>query len=150
MHQLIRNENPAYYDPQRTLVTDNKGLFDALDNDLPQDDRKSTLEVPIIAEFMRRAMCRRRRCPHDRKAADAMTNFKGAHSEPLFRLWRHGMYTLKGEKTKLADRASQRQTGTVPWRKVSAISAATERNFLVPVPPEMRRSLSGLHECGTM
>ena len=27
---------------------DSKGLFDALDNDLPQDDRMSVLEVPII------------------------------------------------------------------------------------------------------
>ena len=61
-----------------------KGLFDALDNDLPQDDRKSALEVPIIAEFVRRAMCRPRWCPHNRNAADAMKNFKGAHSEPLF------------------------------------------------------------------
>ena len=33
MSQVIRNENPAYYDPQRTLVTDSKGLFDALDSD---------------------------------------------------------------------------------------------------------------------
>ena len=96
---------------------DPKGLFGALDNDLPQDDRKSALEVPIIAEFMRRAMCRPRWCAHDRKAADAMTKFKGAHSEPLLRLWRTGAYTLKGEKTELADRASQRQTGTVPRRK---------------------------------
>ena len=77
-------------DPQRkpSLLrsTEPKGLFDALDNDLPQDDRKSALAVPIIAEFMRRAMCRPRWCPHDRKAADAMTKFKEAHSEPLFRL----------------------------------------------------------------
>ena len=129
MPQVIRNENPAYYDPQSTLVMDSKGLFGALDNDLPQDDRKSlprddrksALEVPIIAEFMRRAMCRPRWCPHDRKAADAMTKFKGAHSEPLFILQRTGMYTLKGEKTELADRASQRQTGNSP-------TAQSERN----------------------
>ena len=29
-----------------------------LDNDPPQDDRKLAPEVPIIEEFMRRAMCR--------------------------------------------------------------------------------------------
>ena len=57
MPHVIRNENPAYYDPESTLVMDSKGLFDALDNDLPQDDRKSVLEVPIIEEFMRRARC---------------------------------------------------------------------------------------------
>ena len=77
MPQVIRNENPAFYDPPSTLVMDSKGLFDALDNDQPQDDRKSALEVPIIAEFMRGAMCRRRWCPHDRKAADAMTKVQG-------------------------------------------------------------------------
>ena len=50
MPHVIRNENPAYYDPESTLVMDSKDLFDALDNDLPQDDRKSALEVPIIEE----------------------------------------------------------------------------------------------------
>ena len=38
MPHVIRIENPAYYDPQSTLIMDSKGLFDALDNDLPQDD----------------------------------------------------------------------------------------------------------------
>ena len=98
MPHVIRNENPAYNDPESTLVMDSKGLFDALDNDLPQDDRESALEVPIIEEFMRRAMIRPRWGPHNRNAADAMTKFKGAHSEPLFTLLRTGMYTLKGEK----------------------------------------------------
>ena len=129
MPHVIRNENPAYYDPESTLVMDSKGLFDALDNDLPQDDRKSALEVPIIEEFMRRAMCRPRWCPHNRNAADAMTKFKGAHSEPLFTLLRTGMYTLKGEKSELADRATRRQVGTVPRHKVSAVRSVTERVF---------------------
>ena len=47
MPHVIRNENPACYDPESTLA---KGVFDALDNDLPQDDRKSALEVPFIKE----------------------------------------------------------------------------------------------------
>ena len=64
---------------------DSKGLFDALDNDLLQDDRKSALEVPIIEEFMRRAMCRPRWCPHNRNAADAMTKLKGAIEGISFR-----------------------------------------------------------------
>ena len=37
-----------------------------------------------------------------------MTKFKGAHSEPLLTLLRTGMYTLKGEKSELADRANLR------------------------------------------
>ena len=62
MPHVIRNEHPDFCDPESTLVVDSKGLFDALDNDLPQDDRKSALEVPIVEEFMRRAMCRPRWC----------------------------------------------------------------------------------------
>ena len=131
MPHVIRNENPAYYDPESTLVMDSKGLLDGLDNDLPQDDRKSALEVVIIEEFMRRAMCRPRWCPHNRNAADAMRKFKGAPSEPLFTLLRTGMYTLKCEKTDLADRATQRQVGSVPRRKVSAAKSVTERVFFL-------------------
>ena len=130
MPHVIRNENPNYYDPESTLVMDSRGLFDALDNDLPHDDRKAALEVPIIEEFMRRAMCRLRWCPHNRNCADAMTKFKGAQSEPLFNLLTTGMYTLQSVKNELADRANQRQTVTIP-HKVSAIGAATVRNFFV-------------------
>ena len=111
---------------------ESKGLFGASDNYLSQEHRKSALEVPIIEEFMRRAMCRSRWCPHNRNAAGAMPQFKGAHSEPLFALLRTGMYTLKGEKNELADRASQRQTGTVPRHKVLTIRAA--RTFFVHTP----------------
>ena len=150
MPHVIRNENPNYYDPESTLVMDSKGLFDALDNDLPHDDRKSPLEVPIIEEFMRRAMCRPRWCPHNQNAADAMAKFKGAHSKPLPNLSRTGMYTLRGEKNELADRASQRQTGTVPRHEVSAIRAATERIFFVHTSLGLRGSLSGVPEGGTM
>ena len=133
---VIRNDNPAYYDPESTLVMDSTGLFDALDNDLPQDNRKSALEAPIIEEFLRRAMCRPRWCLHNRNAADAMTKFKGAHSEPLFTLLRTGMYTLKVEKSELADRATLRQTGTVPRYKVSAVKSVTERVFIVHMPSD--------------
>ena len=45
MPHVIHNENSNYYDPESTLVMDSNGLFDALDNDLPHDDRKSPLEV---------------------------------------------------------------------------------------------------------
>ena len=135
MPHVLRNENPAYYDAESTLVMDSKGLFDALDNDLPEDDRKSALEVPIIEEFMRRAMCRPRWCPHNRNAADAMTKFK--HSEPLFTLLRTGMYTLKGEKSELADRASLRKVGTVPRHKVSAVKSVTERVFFLFICPRI-------------
>ena len=130
-HVIPQRKSSLYYDPGSTLVMGSKGLFDALDNDLPQDDRTSALEVPIIEEFMRRAMCRPRWCPHNRNAADAMTKFKGAHSEPLFTWLRTGMYTLKGEKSELADRATLRQIGTVPRHIVSAVRAVTEHAFFL-------------------
>ena len=56
MPHVIRNENSACYDLESTLVMDSKGLLAALDNDLSQDDRKSSLEVPISEVFMRRAV----------------------------------------------------------------------------------------------
>ena len=60
------------------------------------------------------------------------------------------MYTLKGVKNELAERVSQRQTGTVPRNKVSAIRAVTERTFFVHTLLGMRRSLSGVPEGGAM
>ena len=88
-----------------------------------------------LSSCSRRFVCRPRWCPHNRNAADAMTKFKGAHSEPLFTLLRTGMYTLKGEKAELADRATQRQVGTEPRHKVSAVKSVTERVFfLVHMP----------------
>ena len=136
MPHVIRNEDPAYYDPESTLVMDSKGLFDALDNYLPRMTGNLLSEVPTIEEFMRRAMCRPRWCSHNRNAADAMTKFKGAHSEPSFTLRRTGMYTLKSEKSELADRATQRQVGTVPRHKVSAVRSVTERAFFVHMPSD--------------
>ena len=75
---VIRSENPKYYDPESSLVTDSNGLFDALDNDLPQDDRKSALEVAIIEEFTRRAMCRPRRCPTHSECSRCFDEIQGS------------------------------------------------------------------------
>ena len=105
--------------------------------------------MPIIEEFMRRAMCRPRWCPHNRNAADAMTKFKGVHSEPLFTLLRTEMYTLKGEKAELADRATLRQVRSVPRHKVSAVKSVTERTFC-SYAIGLRESLSGVREGGAM
>ena len=127
-----------------------KRLFDALDNDLLQDDRKSALEVPIIEEFMRRAMCRPRWCPHNRNAADAMTKFKGAHSEPLFTLLRTGMHTLKGEKSGLPDRAKS----TTNWNCTTTQSERCQirdgTNLFCSYAIGLRGSLSGVPEGGAM
>ena len=53
------------------------------------------------------------------------------HSEPLFMLLRTGMYTLKGEKSELADRATLRKVGTVQRHKVRAVESVTERVFFL-------------------
>ena len=45
MPHVIRN-----YDPESTLVMDSKGLFDALDYDLPQDDRKLALKNLCVVQ----------------------------------------------------------------------------------------------------
>ena len=58
--------------------------------------------------------------------ADALTKFKGSAFGAVVRT---GMYTLKGEKSELADRATLRQFGTVPRHKVSAVKPVTERVF---------------------
>ena len=150
MPHVIHNENPAYYDPESTLVMDSKGLFDALDNDLPQDDPKSALDVPIIEEFMRRAMCRPRWCAHNRNAADAMTKFKGAHSEPLFTLLRTGMYTLEGEKI----RVGRSCKSTTNWNCTTTHSERSQirdgTNLFCSYAIGLRGSLSGVPEGGAM
>ena len=114
---------------------DSKGLFDALDNELPQDDRKSALEVPIISEFMNRTKARARWVPHNKNPSDALTKFKGAHVQPLLDLLNHGVYTLRGERDELATRATQKLTGTVPRHKISAARHAANRTATVVKKP---------------
>ena len=86
MPYVVWDENPDYRDPESTLVMNSKGLHDSLDNELPQDDRKSALEVPIINEFLKRVGGRARWLPHKFNPADAMTKIIGAHLEPLWQL----------------------------------------------------------------
>ena len=148
MPHVLRNENPAYLDPESTLVMASKGLFDALDNDLHQDDRNLLWKCQSFEEFMRRAMCRPRWCTHNRNATDAMTKFKEAHSEPLFTLLRTGMCTLKGEKSELADRTNLLQTGTAPRQKSERSQIRDGTNLFCSYAIGLRGSLSGVPEGG--
>ena len=52
------------------------------------------------------------------------------------------MYMLDGEKNELADRAVQRQTGTVLRHKVSATKAVTESTFFGHTPLGLRETPS--------
>ena len=148
MPHVVRQENPSFRDPESTIVMDSKGLFDALDNELPQDDRKSALEVPIIVEFLRRINGRSRWVPHNKNPADALTKFKGAHMQPLIEMLKTGMYTLRGEREELETRANQKLQGSVPRHKISAVNSSSDEprcpqpTFFVHVNPDspFRRS----------
>ena len=133
---VVRDENPDYRDPESILVMDSKGLHDSLDNELPQDDRKSALEVPIITEFLKRVGGRARWVPHNFNPADAMTKIVGAHLEPLWKLLKTGMFTLRGEREELADRAEQKKVGTVPRHKVGAKQIREKHATLMCAAPE--------------
>eukprot|EP00973_Karenia_brevis_P073817 10260073-Karenia_brevis.AAC.1 len=50
---VLRTERTEVKDPLCTMRSDSKGLF-ALNNELPQDDKKIATETPIIEEQMRR------------------------------------------------------------------------------------------------
>ena len=75
---------------------------------------------------------------HNRNAADTVTKFKGAHSEPVSTCCELECTRLKGEKNEWADRAAQRPPGTVPRHKVSATQAVTESTFFVHTPRGLR------------
>eukprot|EP00973_Karenia_brevis_P021922 3016124-Karenia_brevis.AAC.1 len=70
------------------MISDSKGLYDALNNELPQDDRKSATETPIVEEQMRRMHGRCHWVPHNYNSADALTKLKCAHLAPLMELLR--------------------------------------------------------------
>eukprot|EP00973_Karenia_brevis_P011649 1576508-Karenia_brevis.AAC.1 len=91
------------------MISGSKGLFYALNNELPQDDKKSATETQIIEEQMRRMHGRSRWVPHNYNPADALTKLKGAHLAPLMERLRTGMYHLKTEEAQLASRAEEKE-----------------------------------------
>eukprot|EP00973_Karenia_brevis_P064797 9000026-Karenia_brevis.AAC.1 len=65
------------------MISDSKGLFDALNNELPQDAEKGATETSVIEEQMKRMLGRCRWVPHNHNPADALTKLKGDHLAPL-------------------------------------------------------------------
>ena len=51
---VLRTDRPEVQDPLCALITDSKGVSDALHNELPQDDTRSAFEMPIIEQLARR------------------------------------------------------------------------------------------------
>ena len=63
---VLRTDRPEIIDPFASLVSDSKGVFDALNNELPQDDKKAAVEMPIIEELLARSFGRSRWVPHNK------------------------------------------------------------------------------------
>ena len=102
------------------MLSDSKGLYDALNNELPQDDKKSAVEMPIIEQMLRRMNGRSRWIPHNFNPSDGLTKLKGAHLAPLLDLLKSGFYHLKTEDARLQERAEQKeQLGHVQRNKQS-------------------------------
>eukprot|EP00973_Karenia_brevis_P090620 12403463-Karenia_brevis.AAC.1 len=47
---VLRSDRPEVKDPLCAMISDSECLFDVLNNELLQDDKKSATETPIIEE----------------------------------------------------------------------------------------------------
>ena len=83
---VLRTDRTEVQDPLCTLITDSKGVYDALNNELPQDDKKSEVDMPIIEQIMTMVNGRCRWIPHNFNLRDALTKIKGAHLQPCLDL----------------------------------------------------------------
>ena len=80
-----------------------------LKNELPQDDKKSAVEMPIIEEMLKRMNGRSRRIPHNYNPSDGLTKLKGAHLAPMMDLLLTGFYHLRTEGAQLKERAVEKE-----------------------------------------
>ena len=63
--------------------------------------------------------------PHDRNPTDALTKFRGAHVEPLFRLLKDGKFHVKPEEVELERKKQAKETlGYVPRPKTGVRAMA--------------------------
>jgi len=115
---VMRTERAEVVDPEFSLLSDSKCLYDALNNELPQDDKKAAVELPIIEQILKRMNGRSRWIPHNFNPADALTKLKGAHMAPMMDLLKTGCYHLKTEEAQLKQRAAEKEkTGYAPRHK---------------------------------
>jgi len=126
------------------LVSDSKGLYDALNNELPQDDKKSAVEMPIIEEMLKRMNGRSRWVPHNFNPSDGLTKLKGAHMAPLIDLLKSGMYHLKTEEAQLKQRADEKaSTG----RTVRSKQSGKRASHSEPEPSPSQSYFVSVHTC---
>eukprot|EP00973_Karenia_brevis_P036450 5025984-Karenia_brevis.AAC.1 len=105
----MRTERQEVKDPLCSMISDSKGLYDALNSEWPQDDKRSATETPMIEEQMKRMHGRCRWVPRNDNPVGALTKLKGAHPAPLMALLRTGVYWLKTEEAQLASRAEEKE-----------------------------------------
>ena len=75
---------PHEIDSEAIFVIGNNGVvYDAAGNNQVCDGRRSTSEMPVRQELVKRTAERVRWTQHSCNPADALTNFRGAHTEPL-------------------------------------------------------------------
>ncbi len=79
MPTVVRSDRPEIQDPFISVLSDSKGLYDALNNELPQDDKKSAVEMPH-RKILKKMDGRSRWIAHNFNPADALTKLKGAHN----------------------------------------------------------------------
>ena len=98
---VVRDDRPHIQDPDSSMLSDSKGLYDALNNELPQDDKKSAVEMPMIEAALKRLNGRSRWVPQNFNLADALTKIKAAHVQPMFSVLYSGFYHLETEEAQL-------------------------------------------------
>ena len=70
---VLRTDRVEVIDPFMSLLSDSKNVYDALNNELPQDDKKAAVETPIIEELLERMRGRSRWIPHNANTSDGLT-----------------------------------------------------------------------------
>ena len=106
---VLRTDREEIIDPEVSVLSDSKGMYDALNNEVLQDDKKSAVEMPIIEAILKGMKGRSRWIPHNFNPADGLTKLKGAHMAPLLDLLKTGMYHLKVEEAQLKERAAEKE-----------------------------------------
>ena len=105
------------------LISDSKGLYDALRNELGTADKLTALECPIIEDNLKHMQGSMKWIPHDKNPVDCLTKTKNAHLAPLIKLMETGMFTLVEENKELEERRKTKElTGKRSRIKTSATS----------------------------
>ena len=81
---VLRTGRAEVQDPPCSFTAESQGVYDALNNELPQDDTKIAVETSIIEQIMTMMNGRCRWVPHKFNSSDAFTKIKDAHLQSCF------------------------------------------------------------------